>query len=126
MMKYISKFAPMLMMATVLAFFTSVQPANAQLILVESQYRVVEVDQAENRIGVALPDANPNETQTWVYVKPETRSSMRKYYGDGYFRDEQLSTNGLMNAVEQREGSLIKVHGGRDWDGSIDAKTIWL
>lgn len=116
----------MLTAAMIMAFFTSVQPAEAQLILVESKYRIVEVDQVENRIGVALPDANPNETQTWVYVKPETRASMREYYGNGTFRDEQLSTNGLMNVVDKREGQLIKVHGGRDWDGSIDAKTIWL
>jgi len=125
-MKYISRFLPMLTAAMIMAFFTSVQPAEAQLILVESKYRIVEVDQVENRIGVALPDANPNETQTWVYVKPETRASMREYYGNGTFRDEQLSTNGLMNVVDKREGQLIKVHGGRDWDGSIDAKTIWL
>lgn len=125
-MRYRSKFLSLLATMAVLALALAIGPVNAQLLVVESRYRVVDVDRTENRIGVALPDANPHETQTWVYIKPDTRASMRTYHGDGYFRDHQLSTTELLNAVERREGSLIKIHGGRDWDGSIDAKAVWL
>ena len=125
-MKTMTKIIPTMILALMVFLGSSVQPVDAQLVLVESQYRIVDVDHTENRIGVALPDADPDVAQTWVYVKPDTRASKRVYHGDGFFRDEQLSTNGLMDAVENREGELIKVHGGRDWDGSIDAKTIWM
>ena len=102
------------------------EKAEAQLIVVESKYRIVEVDRAEQRIGVAREDDDPNKRQTWVYVKPDTRSSLRTHHGNGLFRDENLSFNGILDVAEKREGGLFKVHGGRDFDGSIDAKTIWF
>lgn len=107
------------------AALSSGQIAEAQLVVVTSPYRVVSVDRAQQRIGVALPDANPNKRQTWIYVKPDTRASMRKRAGNGFF-DEQMSFNGIFDAAQARKGSLIKVHGGRDFDGSIDAKTVWF
>lgn len=102
------------------------EKVEAQLVTVESQYRIVEVDRAENRIGIALPDANPNERQNWVYIKPDTRASMRQYMGNGTFRDESMTPNGVMNAAETHVGELIKINGGRDFDGSIDAKKVWM
>lgn len=102
------------------------EKVEAQLLVVDSKYRIVEVDRAEQRIGVALEDADPNETQTWVYVKPDTRSSLRTHHGNGLFRDENLSFNGILDVAAKREGGFFKVHGGRDFDGSIDAKTIWF
>jgi hypothetical protein len=102
------------------------QKADAQLVTVESQYRIVEVDRGENRIGIALPDASPNERQNWVYIKPDTAGSMRQYMGNGTFRDESMTPNGILNAAEGRVGGLMKLEGGRDFDGSIDAKKIWM
>ena len=102
------------------------EKVEAQLVSVESQYRIVEVDRMENRIGIALPDASPNERQNWVYIKSDTRGSMRQYMGNGTFRDEHMSPNGVLNAAESRVGGLIKINGGRDFDGSIDAKKIWM
>ncbi len=100
--------------------------AEAQLINVESKYRIVEVDRAEQRIGVALVEAEPKTRQTWIYVKPGTKSSMRQYLGGGAFRDEILSTNGIFNAAEARIGNVFKISGGRDFDGSVDAKKVWF
>lgn len=113
--------------ATVLAggLLLSFDKAEAQLINVESKYRIVEVDRGEQRIGVALPEADPKERQTWIYIKPDTKSSMREYLGGGAFRDEILSTNGIFNAAEARVGNVFKINGGRDFDGSIDAKKVW-
>lgn len=124
-MTHLLKRLPLLALCLGVLFAYAPQ-ASAQLVVVESQYRVVEVDRAENRIGVALPDANPGVEQTWVYIKPDTRGSMRHYQGDGLFRDEQLSTTGILDAAAAREGQLIKIHGGRDWDGSINAKAVWM
>lgn len=125
MITHLKKLSILAVILTAATLF-GIDAAEAQLVLVESKYRIVEVDQFENRIGVALPDANPNEVQTWVYVKSDTRASKRNYTGNGYYRDEQLTPNGVLNAAERREGELIKVHGGRDFDGSIDAKAIWM
>ena len=102
------------------------EKVEAQLLVVDSKYRIVEVDRAEQRIGVALEDADPKETQTWVYVKPDTKSALRTHHGNGLFRDEILTFNGILDVAAQREGGLFKVHGGRDFDGSINAKTIWF
>lgn len=104
----------------------SSESVEAQLISVESQYRIVEVDRFENRIGVALPDADPNTRQNWVYIKSDTRASMRHSLGNGVFRDETMSPNGVLNAAESRVGGLMKINGGRDFDGSIDAKKVWM
>lgn len=101
-------------------------PAEAQLVIVESRYRIVEVDRQENRIGIALPDADPNERQNWVYIKPDTTASMRHSLGNGAFRDEAMTPNGIMDAAEERIGGMFKVNGGRDFDGSIDAKKVWM
>lgn len=100
--------------------------AEAQLVMVESKYRIVEVDRTENRIGIALPDAAPNERQNWVYIKPDTTASMRQNLGNGTFRDEAMTPNGVLDAAQSRIGGMMKVNGGRDFDGSIDAKKVWM
>lgn len=122
------KLVQMLIVATVLVggVGLSQQTAEAQLIKVESSYRIVTVDRPGQRIGVALPDADPKERQSWVYIKPHTEASMRKYYGDGFFKDEKMSFNGIFDACDQRVGKLFKVKGGRDFDGSINAKKVWF
>lgn len=102
------------------------QPVDAQVLTVGSQYRIVEVDRFENRIGIALPDANPNERQNWVYIKSDTTGSMRQSLGNGTFRDEAMTPNGILNAAESRVGGLMKLEGGRDFDGTIDASKIWM
>lgn len=102
------------------------QTAEAQLVVVEEKFRIVDVDQFEKRIAIAKPDANPDVRQNWVYVDSETRGSVRNYTPNGYFRDRQLSPQQILRTAESHEGELIKVHGGRDWDGSIDAKTVWF
>lgn len=108
------------------ALFTA-EKAQAQMVLVESRYRIVKVDPAENRIGVALEDANPNKVQTWVRVDLDTKGSVREYIrSTRSFRDRQLSPKGILNVAAQNRGDLIKVNGGRNWDGNITAKSIWM
>jgi len=103
------------------------QTADAQLVVVEERFRIVDVDDTENRIAIAKPDADPNVRQNWVYLDPDTKASARRYYGDGAFKDMVFyDAERIIDAAQAREGELFKVNGGRDWDGSIDADKIWL
>lgn len=98
--------------------------AQAQILMVTGDYRVTHVDRDEQRIGIALRDDDPNVRQNWVYVKSDTVIIRRIWLRGGAFRDERMSFNGFFDYV--RKGTKLRVHGGRDWDGSIDAKKIWL
>lgn len=109
-----------------LLFVSCTGPAAAQLLHVDSDYRIVSVDTAQERIGVALPNASPNVRQNWLYVGPDTRGSLRQYLGNGTFRDREIRGEQIISAAEHHRGDLLKVYGGRDWDGSIDAHTVWL
>ena len=99
--------------------------AQAQILLTTGEYRIVVIDKAEQRLGIAELEANPNRRQNWVYVKYNTELMKRVNPNpdDGEFRYEKVSWVQFFNDV--KKGSLITVHGGRDWDRSIDAKKIW-
>lgn len=98
--------------------------AQAQILMVTGEYQVTNVDRDEQRIGIALRGDDPNVRQNWVYIKPDTKIVRRVWLRGGAFRDEVMSWNGFFDYV--RKGTKLRVHGGRDWDGSIDAKKIWL
>ena len=118
----------MLLMATIVVggMYMTQKRADAQLIKVESSYRIVTVDRAGQRIGVALPEDDPKVRQSWIYIKPDTTGSLRKKYKGGYFKDFSLGYNEIFSSAEKYRGSLFKVTGGRDFDGSIDAKKVWF
>lgn len=107
-----------------LALVATALPARSQLLMVTGEYRVVELDQANNRIGVALMEANPDVRQNWIYIRLETEIVKRHYNSEGWFKDEMISPQGVWSAV--KKGDKMKVHGGRGWDGSINAKKIWM
>lgn len=99
------------------------QTAEAkQLILVNSYYRVINVDFARNRVGIALPGANPYHRQNWLKLDIGTKVFQRVLAPGGYATTRVLSPQSFMHAV--RPGQVIWVHGGRDWDLQIVAKTI--
>lgn len=98
--------------------------AQAQILMVTGDYRVTDVDRAGQRVGIALREDDPNERQNWLYIKPDTKIVKRNFYRNGTFRDEVMTFNGFFDYVQK--GTLLRVHGGRDWDGSIDAKKIWM
>lgn len=99
-----------------------VQSAQAQLVTVKAEYRVVETDAENQRIGVALPEADPHKRQNWLYVKATTKFVKRTDLGNQTFRDEILTYDGFFNTV--KKGDMLRVNGGRGWDGSITAKSI--
>lgn len=119
----VKRIAAVFAVAVVLAVLAN-SMAWAQILMVTGEYRVTHVDRAEQRLGIALRDADPNVRQNWVYVKADTKIVRRLFMGDGAFKDEVMTWNEFFDYA--KKGTLIKVHGGRDWDGSIDAKKIWL
>ncbi len=109
-------------MRTVALLILLALPASAQFLTVTGEFRVVDIDRGEKRVGVARVEDDPTHRQNWVYIKHDTTIVKRNYYGDGKFKDEFITGEGVMNALEKHKGKVLKVHGGRDWDGSIDAK----
>ena len=96
-------------------------PVQAQLILASGTYRITELDEDTERIGIAQLDANPTVTQNWIYLKLKTKVTKR-FSQNGWLRDESVPISEIFNVVEK--GDVIKVEGGRDWNGSITAKDI--
>lgn len=99
------------------------KPAQAQLILASGTYRVVELQHNKERIGIAKLKANPNVVQNWVYIKINTKVTKR-FFQNGWQRDENVDPGDIFSVVEK--GDIIKVNGGRDWGGAINAKDILI
>ncbi len=112
---------------TLIALLLVTVPSQAQIIVVEDDFRIVAVDFDDNRFAVARPEADPDVRQNWVYLENDIRLSYREYMGNGAFRDNVVTNKReILNILASNEGDLIKVHGGRDFDGSIDASKIWM
>ncbi|MGE0494200.1 MAG: hypothetical protein AB7S38_33625 [Vulcanimicrobiota bacterium] len=120
------------MMSAVVALLLGVyattysRPAEAQILLVTGKYRIVSVDEGERRFGVALPEDDPQVRQNWIYIDNDTKMVVRTYAANGYFKDEFITEEGMYDVLRNHRGDVIRIHGGRDWDGSIDAKKIWM
>lgn len=98
------------------AILLSAVPATAQLLLVNSNYRVVTIDKPNDRFSVALPGDDPNVPQNWVYLEMKTVCMMPG--------NRQIDPVTALNHL--RPGMTVKVNGGRRWDGGITAETLWF
>ena len=107
-----------------LAWIGPSQPSQAQVLLVTGNYRVTELDQTHERFGVALPEAKPGVRQNWVYIAPTTEVRMRYTNNQGWHKDENLSYYQFFEQV--KPGAMIRLHGGRRWDGEITGKKMWI
>lgn len=99
-------------------------PVHAQLVTVKAEYRVVDTQATKERVGVSLPEANPDKRQNWMYVKATTKFVKRTKIDAHTFRDEVLNYEGFFATV--KKGDMIRVNGGRGWDGTITAKSIYF
>ena len=108
----------------ILLTLLALAPAQAQLVTVKAEYRVVEKQPKKQRVGICLLEANPDKRQNWLYVKATTKFVKRTYLGKQTFRDEVLTYDGFFNTV--KKGDILRVNGGRGWDGSITAKSIYF
>ncbi|MCR4784801.1 MAG: hypothetical protein K6A35_09870 [bacterium] len=111
-------------LAVVLGMLAVSRPALSQIILMAGEYQVVIVDKAEQRLGIASLDANPDRCQNWIYIKYNTEIFHRVWLDDKDFKVERMEWDEFLATV--KKGTHIRVHGGRDWDGSIDARKIWF
>ncbi len=119
----IQKVVSLLVVVTLLGWMVLDRPCSGQLLLVTGRYRIVELDRDNQRVGVALPEADPNVRQNWVYIRATTKI-IKRHYRNGWFKDEFLTFDGFFASA--KKGDLMKVHGGRRWDGGITAKKIWM
>ncbi|HXE72130.1 MAG TPA: hypothetical protein VNO81_05675 [Candidatus Nitrosotenuis sp.] len=99
-------------------------PGQAQLLLVDSDYRITNLDPSGERFGIALVDDDPRVQQNWVYLKIETKIYRRMTASDGSQKIIPVTIDKFWKIV--RVGEVLRVQGGRDWDGSIHADTLWL
>lgn len=113
-----------LTLAVTLLCLIASSSAHAQLVTVKAEYRVVETQSNKQRVGIALPEADPNQRQNWLYVKATTKFVKRTKLGNQTFRDEVLTYEGFFNTV--KKGDILRVNGGRGWDGTITAKGIYF
>jgi hypothetical protein len=112
-----------LMVALVTVVMAAATPSPAQVVLVDNQYYVTELRPGKNEFGVALKKGE--YTKNWVHVKSDTRISMRRWLGQGRgFKDQVIPADRLFNVL--RLGMKVRVAGGRNWDGSTNAKQIWF
>lgn len=123
-MNFKESYLSLLLLTVVAVVLCPWQATDAQLLMVTGQYRVVELDKQNQRVGVALPEAQPDTRQNWIYVQANTEVVKRHSNGDGWFKDEKLSYDGFFDST--KPGDMMKVHGGRRWDGGITAKKIWM
>ncbi len=95
--------------------FLVATPASAQLLTVTGEFRVVEVDVSNMRLGVARLEADPHVRQNWVTMRANTKTTVRVESADGTFRDKQEKVEEAMANLQP--GDLIRVHGGRGKPG---------
>ncbi len=100
----------------------SSRPAEAQLLTVSGEYRVVELDKQNQRVGVSLPEAQPDVRQNWIYLRATTDIVKRHTNDQGWFKDERLTFDSFFETA--KPGDMMSVHGGRRWDKGITAKRI--
>ena len=99
---------------------------NAQMLTVTGEFRIVTLDSKKMRIGVARVEDDPKVRQNWIYVKHDTIIRQRIRTRSGQTKEKILHRDDLWATMKPYIGAVMKVHGGRDWDGSIDAKDIWF
>lgn len=113
-----------LSLASLLLLMVCATPTQAQLVTATGEYRVTNVDRDSQRFGVALTEAQPDKRQNWVYVKATTKFVKRTALGNNTFKEEVLSYDGFFNTL--KKGDIVRVKGGRGWDGSITAKGVYF
>lgn len=110
--------------AVLFSFILSV-PAHAQLIIAKGLYRVVEIDRDQTRIGICKLDANPDVRQTWIDMKINTKVILREQNKEtGTLRDVAISPIEVFSILYK--GDVVRVNGGRDWVGDIQAKDLLI
>src|SRR5262249_13773524 len=100
-------------------------PARAQVLHVDSNYRIVTLKPDEHGFDIQLvSETNHNDAQNWVYFKVETVIYQEIIRNDGSRKVFEVSPKKFFQIA--KVGDIVRVDGGRDWDMSIAAYKIWL
>lgn len=98
--------------------------AGAALLNVDATYRVTEIKADERVFGIALPQDNPNETQNDVYFGGDSRCLREIRFANGSSKEIPVTIEKFFKIL--KVGDMVRVKGGRDWDGSIHAYEVRL
>lgn len=108
----------------VLLLFLLTGGSWAALINVDTDYRVTEVRREQREFGIALLSDNPNETQNDVFFGSDTRCYREIRYRNGTRKEIPVTIERFFKIL--KKGDIVRVQGGRDWDGSIHAYEVRL
>ncbi len=95
--------------------------ATAALINVDkANYIVTKVYNDRNAFGVDLVQNGAKEVRTEIRLNDDAKCYWIR--GNGA-KDKPLSVSGFMSSI--KKGTRVRVTGGRDWDGKINASEVW-
>ena len=95
--------------------------AGAALVNVtKANYVVSKVYSDRNALGVDLIQNGPKEVRTEIRLNDDARCYWVRGNGS---KDVPMSVSTFMRSA--KIGTRISVSGGRDWDGKINASTVW-
>ncbi len=98
--------------------------SQAALLNVDSTYRVTEVKVDERVFGIALMDADPDVTQNDVYFEADSKCYREMRFANGTRKEIPVTIEKFFKILHR--GDVVKVKGGRDWDGSIRVYSVKL
>lgn len=102
-----------------------IAPVRAQVLTVDSNYRIVTLKPDEHGFDIQLvSEADHTDAQNWVYFKIETKIYQEIIRDDGSRKVFEVSPKKFFQIA--KVGDIVRVQGGRDWDMSIAAYKIWL
>lgn len=95
--------------------------ASAAIINVtKANYVVTKVYSGRNALGVDLIENGPKEVRTEIRLNRDAKCYWVQPNGA---RDVPMSVSAFMRSA--KKGTRVRVTGGRDWDGKINASHIW-
>lgn len=95
---------------------------GAALINVDTDYRVTEIKKEERIFGIAILTDNPNETQNEVYFGADTHCYREMRFANGTMKEIPVTIERFFKIL--KKGDIVRVKGGRDWDGAIHGYEI--
>ena len=98
--------------------------SNAALLNVDTTYRITEVKADERVFGIALMSDDPDVTQNDVYFEADSKCYREMRFSNGTRKEIPVTIEKFFKLIKR--GDVVKVKGGRDWDGSIRVYSVRL
>ena len=109
------------LLAMILATAVTAIGASAAIINVtKANYVVTKVYRDRQAFGVDLIQNGASDTRTEIRLNKDAHC-YRVHKGGG--RDTPMSIKAFMRSLHK--GTRVRVTGGRDWDGKVNASDVW-